>query len=141
MKGFQDKQKGIGALYEDIYLVNGARTPFGKMCGTLGQVSPTDLGIYAAKGALEKAKVNPKDIDQVMVANIGQSSPDTYFLPRHIGLYAGIPDTIPAIMLQRICGSGFETIISGAEQISMGKAATALCGGTENIDRKSTRLN
>ncbi|MHB8259052.1 MAG: thiolase family protein [Bacteroidia bacterium] len=138
MKGFHDKQKGIGAVYNDIYLVNGARTPFGKMCGTLGQVSPTDLGIYAAKGALEKAKVKPTDIDQVMVANIGQASADTYFLPRHIGLYAGIPETIPAIMLQRICGSGFETIISGAEQISMGKAATALCGGTENMSLSPT---
>jgi len=138
MKGFHHKQKGIGILYDDIYLVNGARTPFGKLCGTLGQISPTDLGIYAAKGALEKSKVNPSDIDQVFIANIGQSSPDAYFLPRHIGLYAGIPETIPALMLQRICGSGFETIIAGAEQISLGKATTALCGGTENMSLSPT---
>lgn len=138
MKGYHHKEKGIGIVYDDIYLVNGARTPFGKLCGTLGAISPTDLGIYAAKGAMEKAGVKPSDIDQVMVANIGQSSADTYFLPRHIGLYAGIPVGIPAVMLQRICGSGFETIIAGAEQISLGKASTALCGGTENMSLSPT---
>jgi len=138
MKGFHHKEKGIGIIYDDIYLVNGARTPFGRLCGTLGQVSPTDLGIYAAKGAMEKSGIKPEDIDQVFVANIGQSSPDTYFLPRHIGLYAGIPFGIPAVMLQRICGSGFETIIAGAEQISLGKSAVALCGGTENMTLSPT---
>lgn len=138
MKGYHDKEKGIGIVYDDIFLVGGARTPFGKMCGTLGSVSPTDLGIYAAKGALEKSGVNAADIDQVMIANIGQSSPDCYFLPRHIALYAGIPETIPAVMLQRICGSGFETIIAGAEQISLGKASSALCGGTENMSLSPT---
>ncbi|MCX6296456.1 MAG: acetyl-CoA C-acyltransferase, partial [Bacteroidetes bacterium] len=138
MKGFHDKEKGIGIVYDDIYLVNGARTPFGKLCGTLGAVSPTDLGIYAAKAAMEKSGIKPTDIDQVMVANIGQSSADSYFLPRHISLYAGIPVGIPAVMLQRICGSGFETIIAGAEQISLGKASTALCGGTENMSLSPT---
>src|ERR1035437_4569882 len=138
MKGFHNKEKGIGIMYDDIYLVNGIRTPFGKLCGTIGQISPTDLGIFAAKAAMEKSGVKPTDIDQVFVANIGQSSPDTYFLPRHIGLYAGIPFGIPAVMLQRICGSGFETIIAGAEQISLGKASISLCGGTENMTLSPT---
>ncbi|NOY47627.1 MAG: acetyl-CoA C-acyltransferase, partial [Chlorobi bacterium] len=138
MKGFHDKKKGFGITYDDIYLVNGARTPFGKLCGTLGQVSPTDLGIYATKAAIEKSGITGEDIDQLMYANIGQSSADSYFLPRHIGLFSGIPEGVPAVMLQRICGSGFETIISGAEQISMGKASTALCGGTENMTLSPT---
>lgn len=138
MKGYHHKEKGIGIVYDDIFLVNGVRTPFGKLCGTLGGVSPTDLGIYAAKGAMEKSGVKPTDIDQLMVANIGQCSADTYFLPRHIGLYAGLPVGIPAVMLQRICGSGFETIIAGAEQISLGKANTALCGGTESMSQSPT---
>jgi acetyl-CoA C-acetyltransferase len=138
MKGFHDKEKGIGIVYDDIYLISGARTPFGKLCGTLGQISPTDLGIFAAKGAIEKSGISAADIDQVFVANIGQSSPDTYFLPRHIGLYSGIPAGVPAVMLQRICGSGFETIIAGAEQISLGKAGVALCGGTENMTLSPT---
>ncbi|MCW8898954.1 MAG: thiolase family protein [Flavobacteriales bacterium] len=138
MKGFYDKKKGIGITYDNIYLVNGARTPFGKLCGTLGQVSPTDLGIYATKAAIEKSGISGDDIDQVMYANIGQSSADSYFLPRHIGLFSGIPESVPAVMLQRICGSGFETIIAGAEQISLGKAQTALCGGTENMTLSPT---
>ena len=138
MKGYHDKTKGIGITYDDIYLINGARTPFGKLCGTLGQVSPTDLGIFASRAAIEKAGIKGEDIDQLMYANIGQSSADSYFLPRHIGLYSGIPEGIPAVMLQRICGSGFETIIAGAEQISLGKASTALCGGTENMTLSPT---
>jgi acetyl-CoA C-acetyltransferase len=138
MKGFHDKKKGFGITYDGIYLVNGARTPFGKLCGTLGQVSPTDLGIYATIAAIEKSGLKGEDIDQLMYANIGQSSADSYFLPRHIGLFSGIPEGVPAVMLQRICGSGFETIISGAEQISMGKASTALCGGTENMTLSPT---
>lgn len=138
MKGFHDKEKGIGIVYDDIFLVNGARTPFGKLCGTLSGVSPTDLGIYAAKAALEKSGFAPGEIDQVMMANIGQSSADCYFLPRHIALYAGIPERIPAVMLQRICGSGFETLIAGAEQITLGKASAALCGGTENMTLSPT---
>jgi acetyl-CoA C-acetyltransferase len=138
MKGFHDKRKGIGISYDDICLVNGARTPFGKLCGTLAQVSPTDLGIYASRAAIERSELKGEDIDQLMYANIGQSSADSYFLPRHIGLYAGIPEGIPALMLQRICGSGFETIIAGAEQISMGKASATLCGGTENMTLSPT---
>lgn len=138
MKGFHDKKKGFGITYDNIYLLNGARTPFGKLCGTLGQVSPTDLGIYATKAAIEKSGIKGEDIDQVMYANIGQSSADSYFLPRHVGLFSGIPEGVPAVMLQRICGSGFETIIAGAEQISLGKGQTALCGGTENMTLSPT---
>ena len=138
MKGYHDKKKGFGITYDNIYLINGARTPFGKLCGTLGNISPTDLGIFATKAAIEKSGIKGEDIDQVMYANIGQSSADTYFLPRHVGLYSGIPESVPAVMLQRICGSGFETIIAGAEQISLGKAGTALCGGTENMSLSPT---
>ena len=138
MKGIHDKKKGIAIKYDDIYLVNGARTPFGKLCGSLGQISPTDLGIFATKAAIEKAGISGEDIDQLFYANIGQSSADCYFLPRHIGLYSGIPESVPALMLQRICGSGFETIIAGTEQILLGKANVTLCGGTENMTLSPT---
>jgi len=138
MKSFHSIEKGIAIIYDDIFLVNGARTPFGKLSGTLGRVSPTDLGIYASKAALKRASVNPDQIDQVVVANIGQSSTDAYFLPRHILLYSGVPQNVPAIMVQRICGSGFETIITGAEQILLGKALTTLCTGTENMTLSPT---
>lgn len=138
MKAFHSKEKGVGIVYDDIYLINGARTPFGKFCGTLARVSPTDLGIFACKAALERSKVKAGDIDQVVIANVGQSSADAYFLPRHIALYADVKEGIPAIMVQRICGSGFETIITGAEQITLGKAGVILCGGTENMSLAPT---
>ncbi len=138
MKAYHNKEKGFGIIYDDIFLVNGARTPFGKLCGTLANISPTDLGIYACRAAIAKSGISPDDIDQVMMANIGQSSFDSYFLPRHIGLYSGVPQTIPAVMLQRICGSGFETMTAGADQITLGKADVALCGGTENMSLAPT---
>jgi acetyl-CoA C-acetyltransferase len=138
MNAFHDKEKGFGIQYDDIHLINGARTPFGKFCGTLGQISPTDLGIYACRAALEKSAVPPAAIDQVIAANVGQSSVDTYFLPRQIGLYSAVPTGVPAVMLQRLCGSGFETIIGGAEQITLGKAATAMCCSTENMSLAPT---
>ncbi|MBM3416977.1 MAG: thiolase family protein [Bacteroidetes bacterium] len=138
MKGFHHKEKGIGFIYDDIYLVDGVRTAFGKYCGSLAQISPTDLGIFAGRGVLEKSGINANEIDQVITANIGQSSADAYFLPRHISLFTGIPKEIPSLMVQRICGSGFETIIAAAEQILLGKAETVLCVGTENMSLSPT---
>jgi acetyl-CoA C-acetyltransferase len=138
MKGYHQKEKGIGIIFDDIYLVNGARTAFGKFCGTLAKVSPTDLGVFAGRGALEQSKVKADEIDQVIVANIGQAAGDAYFLPRHISLFAGVPQEVPSLMVQRICGSGFETIVTGAEQITLGKASTVLCVGTENMSLAPT---
>ena len=122
MKGYHHQKHGIGILFDNIYFIDGMRTPFGKYCGTLAQVSPTDLGIVASRAALQKCKISAGDIDQLIAANIGQSSGDAYFLPRHIGLFTGLPLEVPALMVQRICGSGFETLITGAEQITLGKA-------------------
>lgn len=138
MKTYHNKQKGIGIVYDDIYLINGARTPFGKFCGTLARISPTDLGIFASRAAIEKAGIKPTDIDQAIIANIGQASSDAYFLPRHIALYSGLPMAIPALMVQRICASGFETIIAASEQIILGKAIAALCCGAENMSLSPT---
>jgi acetyl-CoA C-acetyltransferase len=138
MKAYHNKEKGIGIIYDDMYLINGARTPFGKLAGTLANVSPTDLGILACRGALDKSNVSADEIDQTIIANIGQSSTDAYFLPRHISLYSGVRENVPVLMVQRICGSGFETIIAGAEQIHLGKADIVLCGGTENMSLSPT---
>lgn len=138
MKSYHNNSKGIAITYDDIFLVGGARTPFGKLCGTLSQVSPTDLGIFAARAALEKTNVKPEQINQMVTANIGQSSYDAYFLPRHIALYSGLDVSVPAIMVQRICGSGFETIITASEQITLGKANSVLCTGTESMSLSPT---
>ncbi|GAB4203126.1 MAG: thiolase family protein [Bacteroidia bacterium] len=138
MKGYFNTDKGIGIIFDDIYLVNGKRTPFGKLCGTLSPLSPTDMGIIAANAALKKTGISPQNIHQVVAANIGQASADAYFLPRHIALYSGIPTHVPALMVQKICGSGLETIITAAEQIILNKAENVLCVGTESMSQMPT---
>lgn len=138
MKSIHHQDKGIGIIYDDIYLVNGSRTPFGRFCGTLARISPTDLGIYASRSAIKKAGIKPDMIDQVITANIGQSCYDAYFLPRHIGLFSGVPISVPALMVQRICASGLETIVSASEQITLGKADCVLSCGTENMSLSPT---
>ncbi|MFQ5583738.1 MAG: thiolase family protein [Calditrichia bacterium] len=138
MKAYHDKSKGIGMVYDDVYLLNGVRTAFGKFCGTLAKISPTDLGIYASRAALEKAGAQATEIDQTIVANIGQASTDAYFIARHISLFSGVAQEVPVLMVQRICASGLETIIAATEQITLGKSTAALCCGTENMSLAPT---
>lgn len=134
VKGFCT-QAGVGSSFGDIYLIDGQRTPFGKLSGSLASVSPTDLGIVASRAALAKAKVPASDVDQVIVANIGQASADTFFLARHIALYSGVPLHVPALLAQRICGSGIEALGLAAEQVGMGKGRVVLACGTETMSR------
>lgn len=134
IKGFHGP-KGVGAVFTGISLVDGRRTPFGKMSGGLSSVSPTDLGILASRAALQAANVPGSSVDQAIAANIGQSSADTFFSARHIGLYSGLPLEAPALLVQRICGSGIETLGLAAEQIAIGKARCVLACGTETMSR------
>jgi acetyl-CoA C-acetyltransferase len=137
IKGFHSS-KGIGASYKGIVILGGKRTPFGAFMKTLARVNPIDLGIAAARAAIESCGIKGTDIDQVIFANVAQSGTDAYYLARHIGLYSGVPVDRPALMVQRICGSGFETIIHAAEQICLGKADIVLAGGTENMSLNPT---
>ncbi len=130
--------KGFAATYDGIYLVNGARTPFGKFCGMLGSINPTDLGILAAREALKRSGIPPEDVEHVVFANIIQSGFDAIYFPRHVGLYSGIPQHVPALLVQRICGSGFETIITAVENITLNKARVVLAGGAESMTRTPT---
>ncbi len=124
--------------FDDVVLMGGARTPFGALAGSLARLSPTDLGIVASRAALDRCQVAPTEVDQAVVANIGQASYDAYFVARHIALYAGLPQSVPALQVQRICASGIETLITAAEQISLGKAETVLCCGAESMSRAPT---
>jgi acetyl-CoA C-acetyltransferase len=135
VQGFHDKKVGSGALFTDIYLLEGKRTPFGKYVGSLSTVSPTDLGILASRAAIDASGVPASDIDQTIVANIGQASADSFFLPRHIALYSGAPLESTALMTQRICGSGVELLGQAAEQIALGKANLVLGCGTDAMSR------
>lgn len=133
-KGFKTKE-GTGSLFEGVVFVEGQRTPFGKYTGSLSTVSPTDLGILASRAVIKKSGAKAEDIDQVIVSNIGQASADSFFLPRHIGLYAGAPLEAPASLVQRICGSGIEVVGQAAEQVALGKGHLILGCGTDTMSR------
>lgn len=137
-KGYYEPGKGTSILFHDIHLVNGARTAFGRLTGTLARISPTDLGIFAARAALDRSALSPQDIHQVIFSHITQSSIDAYFMTRHVGLYSGVPQDVPALLVQRLCGTGFETMISAGEQIVLGKADAVLSGAAENMSLSPT---
>jgi len=123
-----------------LTIVSGARTPMAEYSGTKGygrlkDVTAIDLCAHAAKAAMERGKVDPKDVDQAFVGNATQSSSDALYGARHVALKAGCPDTVPALTVNRICGSGLQAVVSGAEQILSGRAKTTLCGGMENMSQ------
>ena len=118
---------------KDIVIIDGARTAFGTYGGALRDTSATDLGIIAAKGALEKSKVDPKQIDQVIFGNVLQTSGDAVYFARHIGLKSGVPKEAPALTVNRLCGSGLQAILLAAQEIQLGQAEFVLAGGAENM--------
>ncbi|HSU42071.1 MAG TPA: thiolase family protein [Polyangiaceae bacterium] len=123
------------ANYEDVWLVAGVRTPFADYMSVLSGVSATDLGIHVARALFEQSGVPASDVDSVVAGNVAQSSFDAFYLPRHIGLYSGVPLGVPALLVHRLCGTGFETILTAADQIALGKAKLVLCVGTESMSR------
>ena len=127
--------KGFFNAFDDIWMLDGMRTPMVDYCGALGHISPTDLGIKAAKAALTKAGVSPEHVNTVLTGNMAPGDYEQFMLPRHIGLYAGVPQSVPALMTQRICGTGFELFRQAGEQIQSGCADVALVVGSENMTR------
>ncbi|MEX2321504.1 MAG: thiolase family protein [Saccharospirillum sp.] len=121
--------------YDDIYLVDGRRTPFADYCGVMREVSPIDLGIYAARATFEHSGIPASDVDAVIAGSVAQASFDAFMLPRHIGLYSGVKQTAPSLLVHRLCATGFEAILTAADQIKLGKAKLVLCAGAESMSR------
>jgi acetyl-CoA C-acetyltransferase len=121
--------------FEDVWLLDGVRTPLVDYCGALAEVSPTDLGIKVAREVLARTGIAPAEVDSVLAGNMAPGDFDQFYLPRHIGLYAGVPQQVPALMVQRICGTGFELFRQAGEQIGSGLARLALLVGTESMSR------
>jgi acetyl-CoA acetyltransferase family protein len=117
----------------DIVVLGGARTPFGTFMGSLKDVSAIELGATAAGAALERAHVDASDVDQVVFGNVMQTSKDAIYFARHIALKAGVPIETPALTVNRLCGSGLQAIISGAQALLLGEGTIALVGGAENM--------
>ncbi|WP_286787735.1 MULTISPECIES: thiolase family protein [unclassified Pseudomonas] len=129
------RQQGLYSAFDDVVLLGGVRTPWADYCGALGQISPIDLGIKVAREVLARSGVAPDQVDSVLAGSVAQASFDAYLLPRHIGLYAGVPLEVPALQVQRICGTGFELLRQAGEQIGLGQAEIALCVASESMSR------
>jgi acetyl-CoA acyltransferase 2 len=120
---------------EKIFLVSGQRTPFGSFGGGLRDISATELTRHAAAATLASANVKPEDVDHTIIGNVVQSGPDAAYLARHVGLKVGIPTDRGAYIVNRLCGSGFQSVIDAAEMILLGDARCVLAGGVEQMSQ------
>lgn len=125
----------MNRLPKDLVIVAAKRTPFGEYGGGLKSLSATQLGVEASKAALADGGVDAKDLDAVVFGNVMQTSKDAIYLARHIGLAVGASVETPALTVNRLCGSGFQAIVSGALEILTGQADTVLCGGAESMSQ------
>jgi acetyl-CoA acetyltransferase family protein len=119
----------------EIVILEGARTPMTEYNGQLAEVSAIDLGAAAAREALARSATDPSEVDHVIFGNALQTSGDAIYGARHVGLKAGVPKEVPALTVNRLCGSGFESIVQGAHRILLGEAKTVLAGGMENMSQ------
>jgi acetyl-CoA acetyltransferase family protein len=119
----------------EIAIVSGARTPMGRYCGKLKDFSAMELGAVAAKGAIERAGVEPEEFDHVVFGNAQQTSGDALYGARHVGLRAGLPIDTPALTVNRLCGSGMQAIVNAAQMVQLGEANTVLAGGMEAMSQ------
>jgi acetyl-CoA acyltransferase 2 len=123
----------MAKLSKSLVIVGAKRTAFGTMGGALKAIGANDLGAHASKAAIAQAGIALGDIGHVIFGNVIQSAADAIYCARHIGLKAGLPITTPALTVNRLCGSGFQAIINGAEQLLLGDHDAVLVGGTENM--------
>jgi len=119
----------------DVVILAARRTPFGTYGGALKDLSATDLGVHAARAALAQAGVRPEEVGHVVFGNVAQTSTDAIYLSRHVGLRAGVPVGVPALTVNRLCGSGFEAVVQGARLLASGEAEAVLVGGTESMSQ------
>lgn len=119
----------------DVVFLSAKRTPFGTFGGSLRDLSATELGAHAARAALDDSGVAEAEVGHVIFGNALQTSADALYLARHVGLNAGLPVAVPALTVNRLCGSGFQAVVSGAMEILLGECDVVLCGGTESMSQ------
>src|SRR6476659_7566496 len=122
-------------MSRDVFILGGKRTAMGEYVGALKDVSAIDLGAVASKGALAATDVAPDEIDHTVMGNALQTSGDAIYGARHVALKAGVPFDRPALTVNRLCGSGIQSIVSGAQMIQLGEAQTVLAGGIESMSQ------
>jgi acetyl-CoA acetyltransferase family protein len=119
----------------EVVFLSGKRTPFGAFNGVFTGISATDLGVVASKAAIEQSGVQPGDIDHVIFGNVMQTSADAIYCARHIGLKCDVPVPVPAVTVNRLCGSGFESLAQAGQLLRLGEANVVLAGGCENMSQ------
>jgi acetyl-CoA acetyltransferase family protein len=119
----------------DIFIIGGARTPMTRHGGALKDISAIDLGAVAARAAFERTGVQPSWIDHTVIGNVLQTSSDAVYAARHVALKAGVPIESPALTVNRLCGSGIQAAISGAQMLQLGEADLVLTGGIESMSQ------
>jgi len=120
---------------KDVVILAAKRTPFGTFGGALKDLSATDLAVHASRAALAQAGAPAEDFGHVVFGNVAQTSPDAIYLARHVGLRAGLPDRVPALAVNRLCGSGFEALVQAALLVETEQAEVVLAGGTESMSQ------
>ncbi|XP_029436041.1 3-ketoacyl-CoA thiolase, mitochondrial-like isoform X1 [Rhinatrema bivittatum] len=123
------------ALVRAVFIVSAKRTPFGAYGGFLKDHTATDLAEIAARAALTAGNVPPEIVSSVAVGNVMQSSSDAAYIARHVGLRVGVPVPVPALTVNRLCGSGFQSIVTGCQEICLKESEVVLCGGTESMSQ------
>jgi acetyl-CoA acetyltransferase family protein len=119
----------------NVFLIDGARTPMTDYAGSLKDLSALELGAIAARKALERSKIEPGWVDHAVVGNVMQTSSDAIYGARHVALKAGLPIEVPALTVNRLCGSGIQAAVSGAQLIQLGEAEIVLAGGIESMSQ------
>src|SRR5947207_15424508 len=122
-------------MARDVFILGGKRTPMGEYVGALKDISAIDLGAIASRAALETTGVAAEEIDHTIIGNGLQTSGDAIYGARHVALKAGVPFDRPALTVNRLCGSGIQSIVSGAQMIQLGEAQVCLVGGMESMSQ------
>src|SRR5262252_2645777 len=120
---------------KDIVIVAGKRTPMGEYGGVLRDLTALELGAIAGKAAIEQSNIEPGEFDHAIFGNALQTSGDALYGARHVALRAGLPVEVPALTVNRLCGSGIQSIISAAQLIELGEANIVLAGGMESMSQ------
>ena len=122
-------------MSNDVVFLSAVRTPFGTFGGTLKDVTVSDLTTVAAKAAIERAGIAPGEIDSTILGNVLYTTADSAYFARHVSLKAGCSQDSSALTLNRLCGSGFQSIVSGAHEILLGDSSACLVGGADSMSQ------
>jgi len=125
----------MAAKLKDIFIVGAKRTAFGRYGGSLANISPTQLAVQSSVAAMKSGNVLPENVDSVVVGNVIHSSPDAIYCARHVGLKSGVPVDREMYSINRLCGSGFQSVVNGCQSVHIGESHIVLAAGTESMSQ------